>query len=76
MPEVSEIDKCRAKRKVAKASVTRNMNRVRQLISTDGMFRKSDSLPRVKKFVRKPVILRKHWKSLIYPASIETGGSW
>jgi hypothetical protein len=36
MPEVSEIDKCRAKIKVAKASVTRNMNRVRELISSDG----------------------------------------
>ncbi|CAB4041060.1 Hypothetical predicted protein [Paramuricea clavata] len=76
MPEVSEIDKCRAKRKVAKASVTRNMNRVRELISSDG------SVSKVRQFAKgveegrtKARDLTKELEELD-PASVETDGSW
>ncbi|CAB4018436.1 Hypothetical predicted protein, partial [Paramuricea clavata] len=76
MPEVSEIDKCRAKRKVAKASVTRNMNHVRELISSDG------SVSKVRQFAKgveegrtKARDLTKELEELD-PASIETDGSW
>ncbi|CAB4006844.1 Hypothetical predicted protein, partial [Paramuricea clavata] len=74
--EVSEIDKCRAKRKVAKASVTRNMNRVRELISGDG------SVSKVRQFAKgveegctKARDLTTELEELD-PASIETDGSW
>jgi hypothetical protein len=76
MPEVSEIDKCRAKRKVAKASVTRNMNRVRELISSDG------SVSKVRQFAKGVEEGRTKARDLtkelevLDPASIETDGSW
>ena len=76
MPEVSDIEKCRAKRKVAKASVTRNINRVRELISSDG------SVSKVRQFAKgveegrtKARDLTKELEELD-PASIETDGDW
>jgi hypothetical protein len=76
MPEVSEIDKCRVKRKVPKPSETRYMNRVRELISSDG------SVLKVRKFSKaveegqmKAYDLTKELEELD-PASIETDGSW
>ncbi|CAB4040345.1 Hypothetical predicted protein, partial [Paramuricea clavata] len=76
MPEVSEIDKCRAKRKFAKASVTRNMNRVRELISSDGSVSKVRQFAKgVEKGRTKARDLTKELEEL-NPASIETDGSW
>lgn len=34
--EVSDLEKCRSKRRVAKSNVTRNINRVRELIAENG----------------------------------------
>lgn len=74
--EKNAIEKCRSKRMLAKSSVTRNANRVGELIAVMG------SRTKLRQFGDGIVEARNKARALtkelneLYPASIESDGAW